>query len=50
MMRGRGIVETTISARVLRADGTLKQDLGVVSYWHRSPLRRLAWRIKQWLR
>lgn len=22
------------------------QDLGVISYWHRNPLRRLFWRLK----
>lgn len=25
-------------------------DLGVISYYHRNPLRRLAWRIKQKMR
>ena len=23
------------------------QDMGVISYWHRNPLRRLAWRVKR---
>lgn len=31
--------EATISAVVTRADGTV-ENLGVVSYWHRNPLRR----------
>ncbi len=41
-------VEATIAAVVIRADGT-KEDLGVVSYWHRNPLKRLLWRVKRWL-
>lgn len=36
--------EASIAAVVIRADGT-KEDLGVVSYWHRNPLRRLWWRL-----
>lgn len=35
-----------IEAVVTRADGTV-EDLGIVSYWHRNPLFRLAWRIGQ---
>jgi hypothetical protein len=31
--------EATITARVLRADGTI-EDLGVVSYWHKNPFKR----------
>lgn len=26
------------------------EDLGRVAYWHRNPLRRLAWRLSQWVR
>lgn len=40
--------EASIRAVVRRADGTL-EDLGVVSYWHRNPLRRWAWRLRRWL-
>ncbi|MFF1284291.1 hypothetical protein ACFVY4_26565 [Streptomyces sp. NPDC058299] len=29
---------------ITRADGTVI-DLGVGAYWHRSPLRRLWWRL-----
>lgn len=36
----------TIEMIVTRADGTV-ENLGVVSYWHRSPLKRLAWRVKK---
>lgn len=35
-----------IEAVVIRADGT-REDLGVVSYYHRNPLRRLAWRLSR---
>jgi hypothetical protein len=37
--------EASIAAVVIRADGS-RQDLGVVSYWHRNPLRRLWWALK----
>jgi len=36
-----------IVAVVRRADGTV-ENLGAVAYWHRNPLRRLAWRVKHW--
>ncbi len=41
-----GAREATISAVVTRADGSV-ENLGVVSYWHRNPLKRLWWNIKQ---
>lgn len=41
-----GAKEATIEAVVIRADGTVEQ-LGVISYWHKNPLKRLAWRVKQ---
>jgi hypothetical protein len=34
--------EASISAVVIRADGT-REDLGVISHWHRNP-------VKRWLR
>jgi hypothetical protein len=37
--------EGTMSVIVTRADGTV-EDLGVVAYYHRNPLRRLAWRLR----
>lgn len=36
--------EAVIEAVIRRADGTV-EDLGVVAYWHRNPLRRLWWRL-----
>lgn len=41
--------EASISAVVTRADGTV-EHLGIISYWHRNPLRRVAWRVKQGLK
>jgi hypothetical protein len=40
----RGIGSAQVSAIITRADGTV-EDLGVISYWHRNPLRRLWWRL-----
>ena len=40
--------EAQIHAVITRADGTV-EDLGVVSYWHKNPVKRFLWRIKQWL-
>lgn len=38
----------SIEATVTRADGRI-ENLGVVNYWHRNPLRRWAWRLGRWL-
>jgi hypothetical protein len=38
--------EASIAIKVIRADGTI-EDRGVVSYYHRNPLRRLWHSIKQ---
>lgn len=45
----RAIVSASTSAKIIRADGTVV-DLGVVSFYHRSLWRRMAWRISQWVR
>ena len=37
--------EVQIEAVVIRADGT-RENRGVVSYWHKNPLRRVVWRAK----
>lgn len=42
-----GLKQASIEAKVIRADGTV-EDLGVVSYYHKNPLRRALWRLKQW--
>ncbi len=36
----QGIKRVTVEAVVLNADGTVKQDLGIVAEYHRNPLRR----------
>lgn len=41
--------EATISAVVTRADGRI-EDLGIIDYYHKNPLRRLAWRLRQMLK
>lgn len=38
------VKEASIAAVVIRADGT-REDLGIVSYWSKSPLKRLLWRF-----
>ncbi len=44
-----GVKEASIAAVVIRADGT-REDLGVISYYHRNPLKRIAWNVKKRLR
>jgi len=39
--------EAVIEAVIIRADGT-REVLGVISYWHKNPLKRWAWKVKQW--
>ena len=49
-LSGKGkLVEITWEATVIREDGT-KEELGVVSYWHKNPLRRLVYWIRGNLR
>lgn len=49
-MTGKGQPKkVTWEAVVIRADGA-REDLGVVSYYHRNPLKRWAWSIKQKVR
>lgn len=40
--------QATVSAVITRADGSV-EDLGVISYWHRSFFRRLLWRVKRFI-
>lgn len=40
--------ELQLIATIRRADGTI-EELGVIDYWHRNPIKRLIWRIKKWL-
>lgn len=43
------IEEASIEVTVIRADGS-REDHGVVSYYHKNPLKRAAWAIKQKLK
>jgi len=38
------VSEATIEVTVIRKNGD-REELGVVSYWHRNPLKRLMWRF-----
>lgn len=38
------VTRVTLAAKVIRADGTI-EPLGVVSYYHKNPLRRALWRL-----
>lgn len=44
-----GAKEMRIQAVVTRADGRV-ENLGTVAYWHKNPLRRLAFKISQFAR
>jgi len=44
-----GLKSAQLEAVIIRKDGT-REDLGVISYWNRNPLRRLHWHVAQWLR
>lgn len=41
--------EIQFSAIITRADGSI-EDLGVVSYYNSNPIKRLMWKIKQFLK
>jgi hypothetical protein len=45
MIAEGGVEEGSLSAVVIRADGT-REDLGVIAYYHKNPIRRLIWRLK----
>jgi uncharacterized protein YhbP (UPF0306 family) len=40
------IRSVTFEAVITRADGT-REDLGRIAYYHRSPIRRLLWRLSK---
>jgi len=40
-----GVREATIAVKVIRADGTV-EDHGVVSYYHKNPIKRILWRLR----
>jgi len=43
------VKEASIEAVIIRADGT-REVLGTVGYYHRNPIKRFIWKVKQWLR
>ena len=43
------VKEQSVSAVVTRADGTV-EDLGLIAYYHRNPLRRMAYKIRKLLK
>ncbi len=50
MFQGRGQPQCiSVEATVTRADGTVER-LGTVAFYHRSPVRRAAWRLGRWYR
>ena len=40
-----GVREATIAVKVIRADGTV-EDHGVVSFYHKNPIKRILWRLR----
>ena len=40
--------EIELIATIIRADGTVEQ-LGVIDYWHKNPIKRIIWRLKKLL-
>jgi hypothetical protein len=43
------VKEASIQVTVIRANGDV-EELGVVSYYHRNPLKRAMWALKQKLK
>lgn len=41
--------ESTLRAVKHHADGRV-EDLGVIAYWHKNPLKRWAWKARQFAR
>ena len=39
------VKQMEISAIITRADGTI-ENLGTIQYWHKNPLKRIIWRLK----
>lgn len=49
MVAQAGVRSQSIEAVITRADGTV-ENLGTIAYYHRNPLRRLAWRVGRMIR
>jgi hypothetical protein len=40
--------EIELIATIIRADGT-REELGVIDYWHKNPIKRIIWKLKKFL-
>lgn len=40
--------EIQLVATITRANGTV-EELGVIDYWHKNPIKRFIWKIKHFL-
>jgi predicted transcriptional regulator len=40
--------EIELIATITRADGTV-EELGVIEYWHKNPIKRFIWKLKKLL-
>ena len=40
--------EIELIATIIRADGT-KEELGVIDYWPKNPIKRFIWKLKKLL-
>ena len=40
--------EIELIATITRADGSVEQ-LGVIDYWHKNPIKRFIWKLKKLL-
>jgi len=38
--------EASISARIIRADGTV-EDQGIIAYWNSNPIKRVIFKVKK---
>lgn len=43
-----GAEESILRATKTHLDGT-KEDLGIIAYWHKNPLKILRWKIRKLL-
>lgn len=41
--------EIKLIATITRADGTI-EELGVIDYWHKNPIKRFIWKLQKFLR
>ena len=49
MIKNKGIAEQTIRAVRIKADGT-REDLGVVAYYSKNPLKNLLFKMRRKLK